>query len=76
MRVLHLPTNIASQISVTVRALRDVGVEARGILWRNAPITDAVGIETFDRVAALKPCEGRTTRPVKSLTSLHWSVWA
>ena len=31
MNVLHLPTNVASQISTTVRALRDIGVEARGL---------------------------------------------
>ncbi len=28
MKVLHLPTNVASQISVTVRVLRDIGVGA------------------------------------------------
>jgi len=32
MRVLHLPENIASQSSVTVRALLDIGVDARGIV--------------------------------------------
>lgn len=31
MRILHLPYNIASQISVTVRALRAVGADARGL---------------------------------------------
>lgn len=31
MKVLHLPVNIASQITVTVRALRDIGIEARGM---------------------------------------------
>lgn len=31
MRVLHLPQNIAAQITITVRALRDIGVQARGI---------------------------------------------
>jgi glycosyltransferase involved in cell wall biosynthesis len=31
LRVLHLPTNIASQITITVRALRDLGISARGI---------------------------------------------
>jgi hypothetical protein len=29
VKVLQLPSNIASQPNVTVRALRDVGVEAR-----------------------------------------------
>ena len=31
MRVLHLPVNIASQISITVRALRDIGIDAEGL---------------------------------------------
>lgn len=31
MKILHLPSNIASQITVTVRALRDLGISARGL---------------------------------------------
>jgi len=34
MRVLHLPSNIASQLTVTVRALRDLGISARGLAPR------------------------------------------
>jgi glycosyltransferase involved in cell wall biosynthesis len=33
MRVLHLPLNVASQITDTVRALCDIGVEARGLAF-------------------------------------------
>ncbi|MHB8642305.1 MAG: glycosyltransferase [Gaiellaceae bacterium] len=32
MRVLHLPINVASHMSATVRGLRDNGVDARGIV--------------------------------------------
>jgi Glycosyl transferases group 1 len=32
MRVLHLPTNAASQISIMVRAQQSIGLEARGIV--------------------------------------------
>lgn len=31
MRVLQLPVNVATQISDTIQALRDIGVEARGL---------------------------------------------
>jgi glycosyltransferase involved in cell wall biosynthesis len=34
VRVLHLPVNIASQLTVAVRALRDLGIEARGLAPR------------------------------------------
>lgn len=48
MKVLHLPTNIASQISVSVRALRDIGVDARGLVWCNAAIQDATGVRVYN----------------------------
>jgi len=47
VRVLHLPYNIASQVSVTVRALREIGIEARGLVLGKAPIQDPTGIEEF-----------------------------
>ena len=34
MHVLHLPYNVGSQISVTTRALRAIGIDARGIITR------------------------------------------
>jgi hypothetical protein len=45
MHVLHLPYNIASQISVTVRALREIGVDARGLVLNNVDIQDGEGVE-------------------------------
>jgi hypothetical protein len=49
VRVLHLPYNIASQLSVTVRGLRSIGVDARGI-FQPVPgdfISSADGIEAL-----------------------------
>lgn len=45
MKVLHLPFNIASQISVTVRALRDIGIDARGLVTSSHLINDDRYIE-------------------------------
>lgn len=47
MRVLHLPVNIASQISVTVRALRDIGVDAQGLALGNAIVQDQTGVRSI-----------------------------
>jgi glycosyltransferase involved in cell wall biosynthesis len=46
MRVLHLPNNTASQITETVLALRDIGIEARG-LAHAGHITSNETIETI-----------------------------
>jgi len=51
MKVLHLPVNIASQISITVRALRDIGIDARGLVLNNSPIQENEGIEAFEMVS-------------------------
>lgn len=37
MKVLHLPHNVASQIDTHVRMLKAAGVDARGLVWDNAP---------------------------------------
>ena len=50
MKVLHLPNNIASQISITVRALRDIGIEARGLVKTNHPIQSELAIENLPYV--------------------------
>jgi len=47
MKVLHLPNNIASQMNTTVKALRDIGVDARGITLVNSSIHDTRYLETF-----------------------------
>ena len=47
MKVLHLPYNVSSQISIYVRALQDIGVDARGIVFADHPYLDNDGIEVF-----------------------------
>jgi hypothetical protein len=42
-----LPSNIASQANVTVRALRDIGVEARGLVCGNLVGADPAGMEIY-----------------------------
>ncbi len=58
MKVLHLPINIASQVGITVRALRDRGVDARGIVFNNHSYQDGEGLETY-------PLESLTNYPVR-----------
>lgn len=47
MRVLHLPDNIASQIQISVGALREIGVEARGLITLRNEIHSSEGIENY-----------------------------
>lgn len=47
MKVLHLPTNIASQMSVTVRALREIGIDARGLVYGENRSDAPTGLEYF-----------------------------
>lgn len=47
MRILHLPSNFASQMDILVRALRDLGADARGIVRNNALIQSCLGIENY-----------------------------
>ncbi len=44
MHVLHLPLNIASQASITVRALRDLGIEAKGVISGSAAVQNSAGL--------------------------------
>ena len=68
MRVLHLPWNIASQISVTVRALRDAGADARGLVLGNAPICDGTALQ-IHRVFS------RRRHPIRATwAALGWSI--
>jgi hypothetical protein len=52
MKVLHLPTNIASQMRVTVLALREMGIEARGLSGLSRmQYQNAGGLEVLPRGA-------------------------
>lgn len=79
MKVLHLPTNIASQMSVTVRALRAEGIDARG-LSGGSLVQDGSGIELLPLQggpwprrlwSALRRC-GRISRAVAWADVVHW----
>ena len=63
MRILHLPVNIGSQMSITVRGLREIGVDARGLVRNNTLFQDAEGLETFVLESLTKhPIRGRAQR--------------
>lgn len=51
MKVLHLPTNVASQISVTVRGLCRIGVDARGLIYGANRYGDPAGLEHFQPIS-------------------------
>jgi hypothetical protein len=75
MRVLHLPLNIASQTSVTVRALRQIGVEARGIIISSHVIQSADGLEIFSMETSSRLKRGvlaaRRSAPI--LAAIRWA---
>jgi glycosyltransferase involved in cell wall biosynthesis len=83
MRVAHLPFNIASQITATVRGLRDVGIEARG-LAKSGVITSNDYVELFPpRPKGLRgywtPLDRyfRTLRLIAWADVVHWHYgWA
>jgi len=77
LKILHLPTNIASQTSITIRALRDIGVDARGIIINADKIQSQTRLKNFQ-------IESRKEHPLKStlqtlkslpdlLKAIHWS---
>ena len=75
MRVLHLPLNIASQTSVTVRALRQIGVEARGIISSSHVIQSADGLEIV-RIAS-RPMRQRLSDALRHLPRIFAAIrWA
>ena len=66
LKVLHLPINIASQIGITVRAQRAIGVDARGMVFNNHAYQDGEGVENF-------PLESLTKYPISGrLQRLRW----
>jgi len=54
VRVLHLPVNIASFASHTVRGLRNIGVDARGLVLVNAPVQSEEGLRVFTLTRGLR----------------------
>lgn len=79
MRVLHLPQNIAAQITITVRALRENGVQARGISPRFVIMPNDVVefIPDFPKVTAKNaPSIWATTHLARTKKVLQAIMWA
>ena len=72
MRVLMLGENVASQMSVTVRALRAIGVEAEGIIYSQNPIYGNDGLRNLAHGLSRR----ERLRHGYLRTSLTWSVSA
>ena len=82
MRVLHLPWNVASQISIMVRALRGIGVEAPGLARWESPMHDYREVEVFRLLSRRRHpfCDAAQTiswwcafaRAVKWAEVIHW----
>lgn len=76
MKVIHLPFNIASQMSVTVRGLRALGVDARGLAKENSKIQDYRGLRTIEWTGRPNPL-GRLARGIrwrsKMIRAMAWA---
>jgi glycosyltransferase involved in cell wall biosynthesis len=55
LRVLHLPVNIASIPSHTVRGLRHIGVNARGLMFVNTPLQSDDALTVIELPPFRKP---------------------
>ncbi len=88
MKVVHLPFNISSQVSTTVRAQRSLGTEARGLVRNISTIQDHAGIEVMDWVGRPNPAarlwrgvrwRWKMTRALAWADVIHWhwggSTW-
>jgi glycosyltransferase involved in cell wall biosynthesis len=77
MKVLHLPTNIASQMSVTVRALRDIGAEARGIVLNKKIIQSNEGLECYEYLSPEQPSVQSRLKSLiwarKLISAINWA---
>jgi hypothetical protein len=77
MKILHLPLNTASQASIAVRALRDLGVEARGLTVNASPIQGDEAIKVLPVVSLRQhPVAGAVAMLSKSInlgTAIAWA---
>lgn len=76
MRVLHLPNNISSQISVSVRGLRALGVEARGLARQFTAIQNHEGIEVVEwtgRPGPLARLRRSLSWRLKLIRAMQWA---
>jgi hypothetical protein len=76
MRVLHLPVNIASFASHTVRGLRQIGVDARGLVFVNTPVQSQEALQVIVLASRLRKhyVMGQGIRWLYHY--LKWVAWA
>jgi hypothetical protein len=82
LRVLHLPVNVASHMSATVRGLRAAGVDARGIaLFGSNQVVADDGVEVLSAAASRRSVRWawdmlrnfpRLVTQIRSADVLHW----
>jgi hypothetical protein len=82
MRVLHVPVNVASHMSVTVRGLRAVGVDAYGVVvYGVSPVRDDAEIALISRSTSRRSPRWavdalmhlpQLLRAIRSADVLHW----
>jgi glycosyltransferase involved in cell wall biosynthesis len=71
MKVLHLPTNVASIPSHTVRGLREIGVDARGLVFENTMVQSGDGLKILNS-KGMKRCSISRVRML--FVSLYYFV--
>jgi glycosyltransferase involved in cell wall biosynthesis len=76
MRVLHLPSNIASLPSHTVRGLRKIGVDARGLIIGNAIIQSADELKVINVTGRIWSPRWFWTNLIASYYVLKCVLWA
>lgn len=77
IRVLHCPTNIASIPSHTVRGLRQIDIDAYGLVFGNAPVQSADGLKVIEPGSRRKPHRWIWRRFLKfSYYYFKWVAWA
>jgi hypothetical protein len=80
MRVLAMPNNISSILSHTVRGLREIGLDARGLVLGNALVASPEGLEvlTFGRrfsptwVRRQLAARYRVVKAIRWADVIHW----
>lgn len=74
MKVLQLPANIASQMAVTVSALRSEGIEARGLTGPSI-VQDIAGLELLPAQGGslIRRTAAAAARGAKILTAIQWA---
>ncbi|HOL34292.1 MAG TPA: glycosyltransferase [bacterium] len=75
MKVLHLPVNIASIPSHTVRGLRKIGIDARGLIFDNKYCQLSEGLNVIN-VSEKRKLEKDLKKIIFAYNFFRWATWA